>query len=77
MRVCVLSDEEISDFNPAPFLKDYDWKMVTMTAPVKEKIKALAESGEFDIFINICEGYEIEDDEDEEVVSVDGIRFWL
>jgi len=66
MRVCVLSDEEISDFDPAPFLKDYDWKMVTMTVPVEEKIKALAESGEFDIFINICEGYEIEDEEDRE-----------
>ena len=67
MRVCVLSDEEIKDFDPAPFLKDYDWKMVTMTAPVKEKIKALAESGEFDIFINICEGYEFEDAEDDDV----------
>ena len=66
MRVCVLSDEEISDFDPSPFLKDYDWKMVTMTAPVKEKIKALAESGEFDIFINICEGYEVDSAEDED-----------
>lgn len=66
MRVCVLSDEELENFNPAPFLKDYDWKMVTMSVPVKEKIKALAESGEFDIYINVCEGYEIEDEEDEE-----------
>jgi D-alanine-D-alanine ligase len=66
MRVCVLSDEEITDFNPAPFLKDYDWKMVTMTAPVKEKIEALVESEEFDIFINVCEGYEFEDLEDED-----------
>src|SRR5688572_9442327 len=65
MRVCVLSDEEITDFDPSPFLKDYDWKMVTMTAPVREKIKALAESGEFDIFINLCEGYEFEDLEDD------------
>lgn len=67
MRVCVLSDEEITNFNPAPFLKDYDWKMFTLTAPVKEKIKALAESGAFDIYINVCEGYEIEDEEDEEL----------
>lgn len=66
MRLCVLSDEEISDFNPAQFLTDYEWEMVTMTAPVRDKIKALAESKKFDIFINICEGYEIEDDEDDE-----------
>lgn len=65
MRVCVLSDEEIEDFDPSPYLKGYDWKMVTMTAPVMDKIRALAESGEFDVFLNICEGYEFEDEEDE------------
>ncbi len=66
MRVCVLSDEEPEDFNPAPYMKDYDWKMVTLTAPVAEKIRTLAESGEFDVFLNICEGYEFEDLEDDE-----------
>lgn len=65
MRLCVLSDEEISDFDPSPFLKDYEWEMITMTAPVKEKIGALAESKKYDIFINICEGYEFEDAEDD------------
>ncbi len=67
MRVCVLSDEYIEDFNPAPYLKDYDWKMVTLIAPVAEKIRALANSGEFDVFLNVCEGYEFEDEEDEEI----------
>lgn len=67
MRVCVLSDEHIENFNPAPYLKDYEWKMVTLTAPVFEKIQALAQSNEFDVFLNICEGYEFEDEEDEEI----------
>ena len=67
MRVCVLSDEKIADFNPAPYMKDYDWKMVTLTAPVMDKIRALAESNEFDVFLNICEGYEFEDEEDQEI----------
>lgn len=67
MRVCILSDEKISDFNPAPYIKDYDWKMVTLTAPVMDKIRALAESKEFDVFLNICEGYEFEDEEDQEI----------
>lgn len=66
MRVCVLSDEYIEDFNPAPYLKDYDWKMVTLEGPVEEKIRELAASGEFDVFLNVCEGYEFEDEEDEE-----------
>ena len=67
MRVCILSDEKISDFNPAPYIKDYDWKMVTLTAPVMDKIRMLAESKEFDVFLNICEGYEFEDEEDQEI----------
>lgn len=67
MRVCVLSDEEPKDFDPSPYLKDFDWKMVTLTAPVFEKIQALAESKEFDIFLNVCEGYEFEDLEDDEL----------
>jgi D-alanine-D-alanine ligase len=65
MRVCVLSDEVIEDFDPSPYMQGYDWKMVTLTAPVAEKIRALAESGAFDIFLNVCEGYEFEDEEDE------------
>ena len=67
MRVCILSDEEIAHFNPAPYIKDFDWQMITMTAPVMEKIRALAESKEFDVFLNICEGYEFEDEEDNEL----------
>ncbi len=66
MRICILSDEEISTFNPAPFLEGYEWEMITMTAPVRERIRALADSGKYDIFLNLCEGYEFEDDEDEE-----------
>jgi len=65
MRVCVLSDEEISDFNPAQFLTDYEWEMVTMTAPVRDKIRELIESKKYDIFLNVCEGYEIEDEEED------------
>ena len=64
MRVCVLSDEKIDDFNPAPYLKDYDWKMITLTAPVEEKLRALSDKNEFDVFLNVCEGYEFEDEED-------------
>ncbi len=61
MRVCVLSDEEITDFDPSPYLKDYDWEMVTLTAPIMDNIRALAERNEFDVYLNICEGYELDD----------------
>ena len=65
MRICVLSDEEIQDFDPSPFMNGYDWKMLTLTAPVFDKIKAWAEKKEFDLFLNLCEGYEFEDLEDD------------
>ncbi len=67
MRVCVLSDEMIADFNPAPFLQGYEWELITLTAPVMSKIHVLAESKKFDLFLNMCEGYEFEDEEDDEI----------
>ena len=67
MRVCVLSDEEIKDFNPEPFLQDYEWEMVTMKAPVMENLKSLADQKRFDIYLNICEGYDTEDDDEYEM----------
>ncbi len=65
MRICVLSDEKPEDFDPAPYLKDYDWQMVTLTAPVFDNIKRLADTKEFDVFLNVCEGYEFEDAQDD------------
>jgi len=65
MRVCVLSDENLEDFNPAPFLDGYEWEMFTMRAPVLENLQSIASQEKFDIYLNICEGYEDEGDDDE------------
>ena len=65
MRVCVLTDEEPEDFNPAPFLTDHAWEMFTVKAPVLENIRAIVDQNRFDVYLNICEGYEDEGDEDE------------
>jgi D-alanine-D-alanine ligase-like ATP-grasp enzyme len=64
MRICVLSDEEIQDFDVSPYLKEFDYEFVTMRRPVLDTLKALKERNEFDIYLNVCEGYEM-DDEDE------------
>jgi D-alanine-D-alanine ligase len=64
MKICILSDEKIEDFNPAPFVEGFDWEFVTMKKPVIETLRALAARREFDVFVNLCEGYEL-DDEDE------------
>lgn len=67
MRICILSDEEPEDFDPAPYIKDFDWKMVTLKAPVDDKIRALAEAREFDVYLNVCEGFDFDEDADHEI----------
>lgn len=67
MRVCVLSDEYITKFDPSPYLKDFDWEMFTMTAPVEENLRNLAGTKKYDVYLNVCEGYEFEDDEDDQI----------
>jgi len=64
MRICVLSDEEKEDFDVSPYLKGVNYEFVTMRKPVMDTLKALKERSEFDIYLNVCEGYEL-DDEDE------------
>jgi D-alanine-D-alanine ligase len=41
--------------------------MVTMTAPVEEKLRILSESKKYGVYLNVCEGYEFEDEEDDEI----------
>jgi D-alanine-D-alanine ligase-like ATP-grasp enzyme len=64
MRICVLSDEEKEDFDVSPYLKDFEYEFVTMRKPVMDTLQALKARNEFDIYLNVCEGYE-PDDEDE------------
>jgi len=63
MRVCVLSDEVIEDFNPGPFLQGYEWEMIKMKAPVMEKLKSIAGQNRFDVYLNLCDGYAFDGDE--------------
>lgn len=64
MRVCILSDEEIEDFNPTQFMEGYDWEFVTMKKSVMDTVRALADRKEFGIYVNLCEGYENDGDEE-------------
>lgn len=61
MRVCILSDEKIEDFNPTHFMEGYDWEFITMKKPIMDTLRALEARNEFDVYINLCEGYEKSD----------------
>ena len=74
MRVCILSDEKIEDFNPTQFMQGYDWEFVTMKKPVMETLRALDARKEFDVYINLCEGYEKDDMDEDGYEYVDVIN---
>ena len=74
MRVCILSDEEIKDFNPSQFMEGYDWEFVTMKKPVVETLRALDARKEFDVYINLCEGYEKDDDDENGYEGIEVIQ---
>lgn len=74
MRVCLLTDEEPKDFDPAPYLKDFDWEMFTVKAPVLEFIKSIADQNRFDVYLNICEGYELDEWNEYAYHGIDVVR---
>ena len=74
MRICILTDEEIKDFNPAPYMQGFDWEMVTMTDPVIDVLHELDARKEFDVYLNLCEGYENDEDSDWDYQGIDVVR---
>lgn len=56
MRVCVLSDEEIEDYNPAVLLQGFDWELITVQLPVDALIRSIASANKYDAYLNIYEG---------------------
>ena len=74
MRICVLSDEEIKDFDVSPYLKGFDYEFVTMRKPVMETLQALKDRNQFDIYLNLCEGYEIEEEDENGYEGIEVVR---
>ncbi|RIK30290.1 MAG: hypothetical protein DCC56_08115 [Anaerolineae bacterium] len=56
MRVCLLTDEVVEEFNPEIYFRNYDWNYVTVTPPIVEFISDLARSQQYDVWLNIYEG---------------------
>ncbi|MEW6086021.1 MAG: hypothetical protein AB1607_15620 [Chloroflexota bacterium] len=58
MRICLLTDEVIEEFNPSIYLKNYDWEYVTVAPPIGEFISELSRSRQYDVYLNIYEGHD-------------------
>ncbi len=54
--VCVLSDYTLREFNPAVYFPERVWKLVKVKTPLVEFFQKLDASGEFDVFLNLCDG---------------------
>jgi D-alanine-D-alanine ligase len=74
MRICILTDEVPEDFDPSPYMQGFDWEMVTMTDPVIDVLRALDARREFDVYLNLCEGYEIDEESDYTYQGMDVVR---
>ncbi|MBT4028472.1 MAG: D-alanine--D-alanine ligase [Planctomycetes bacterium] len=73
MRICLLTNQELDTVpfpaddwpcDPRPFLPDAEWVLATLTdkasAPIE--LEPLIQSGEFDLFFNLCDGAADQDD---------------
>jgi D-alanine-D-alanine ligase len=74
MRICVLSDEEKEDFDVSPYLKGFDYEFVTLKNPVMDTLKALKARNEFDIYLNVCEGYELDDEDENAYEAIEVVK---
>lgn len=74
MRICVLTDEVTEDFDPSPFLEGFDFEVVTMTDPVVDVLRALDARKEFDLYFNLCEGYELDGTEEYSYQGIDVVK---
>jgi D-alanine-D-alanine ligase-like ATP-grasp enzyme len=61
MRVCLLTDEVIEDFDPSIYLQNHEWDMATVEPPVFEFIREVSNRNQYDVYLNIFEGFEEDD----------------
>ncbi|HXQ32481.1 MAG TPA: hypothetical protein VN843_00530 [Anaerolineales bacterium] len=56
MKVCVLSDSELKEFDPSQYLIAYSWDVFIPQRPVVDFVRALAKDGDYDVYFNLCDG---------------------
>jgi D-alanine-D-alanine ligase len=48
----------IEDFDPTPYMQGFEWKMFTMKDPVLDVLRDLDSRNNYDVYLNLCEGFE-------------------
>ena len=55
--VCILMEDGYANFDPGYYLKDHTWEQHSVSSPVLNALKILKEQNTFDVYLNLCEGY--------------------
>lgn len=58
LRVCVLMEDGYLNFDPGYYLNDHTWEKFIMSSPVYDTLRTLKKQNTFDVYLNLCEGYE-------------------
>ncbi len=62
MRICVLADMGLKEFDPSQYLMDYTWEIHVPRRPVVDFLLALDREKSFDVYFNLCDGAEEHED---------------
>ena len=58
LRVCILMEDGYASFDPGYYLDGHTWETFLMSSPVLEAFRTLNSENTFDVYLNLCEGYE-------------------
>jgi len=58
LHICILMEDGYKNFDPGYYMDSYTWTRVVMESPVLDRLSSLKEQEEFDVYLNLCEGYE-------------------
>jgi D-alanine-D-alanine ligase len=68
IKICLISNEVIEEYNPAPLFTGFDWDLVTVQLPVEDFIRSLVAASKYDVFLNIFDG------DDDNTAGLDLVR---
>jgi len=58
LHVCILMEDGYKNFDPGYYMTHHEWMGVIMDSPVMERLSNLKEQNQFDVYLNLCEGYD-------------------
>lgn len=58
LHVCILMEDGYKNFDPGFYLNGHTWTKTVMESPVFGKLHAIKGQNNFDVYLNLCEGYD-------------------